>query len=141
MWPKHIYIAPTPLYMCGQMTVPRESKLPCRKANVSLSFMGANDSSSRALQSVVDFGFQYNFRLYRLLNKFVFSGLGCQPNAQPPIWQMIKYIKLQFEMQHTNSASYFKFYHSLTYKIKSVRPCSSFVVYFFIYRRGDWFCS
>jgi hypothetical protein len=40
-------------------------------------------SSSRALQSVVDFGFQYNFQLYRLLNKFVFTGLGCQPNELP----------------------------------------------------------
>jgi hypothetical protein len=44
-------------------------------------------SSSRALQSVVEFGFQYNFQLYRLLNKFVFTGLGCQPNAQPPTWR------------------------------------------------------
>jgi hypothetical protein len=46
-----------------------------------------NDSSYQALQSVVDFGFQYNFfQLYRLLNKFVFTGLGCQhpmPNPQP----------------------------------------------------------
>jgi hypothetical protein len=30
-------------------------------------------------------------------------------------------------MQHTKSINYFKFYHSLTYKIKSVRHCSSFV--------------
>jgi hypothetical protein len=27
------------------------------------------------------------FQLYRLLNKFVFTGLGCQPNAQPPAWR------------------------------------------------------
>jgi hypothetical protein len=26
-------------------------------------------------------------QLYRLLNKFVFTGLGCQPNAQPPSWR------------------------------------------------------
>jgi hypothetical protein len=35
----------------------------------------------------VDFGFQYSFQLYRRLNKFVFTGLGCQPNAQPPTWR------------------------------------------------------
>jgi hypothetical protein len=27
------------------------------------------------------------FQLYRLLNKFVFTGLGCQPNAQQPTWR------------------------------------------------------
>jgi hypothetical protein len=35
----------------------------------------------------MDFGFQYNFQLYRLLNKFVFTGLGCEPNTQPPTWR------------------------------------------------------
>jgi hypothetical protein len=28
----------------------------------------------------------FYFQLYRLLNKFVFTGLGCQPNVQPPTW-------------------------------------------------------
>jgi hypothetical protein len=27
------------------------------------------------------------FQLCRLINKFVFTGLGCQPNAQPPTWR------------------------------------------------------
>jgi hypothetical protein len=26
-------------------------------------------------------------QLYRLLNKLVFTGLGCKPNAQPPAWR------------------------------------------------------
>jgi hypothetical protein len=26
-------------------------------------------------------------QLYRLCNIFVFTGLGCQPNAQPPTWR------------------------------------------------------
>jgi hypothetical protein len=43
MWTKQIYIAPTPLHMSGQMTVLRESKLPCPKANVSISFMEVSD--------------------------------------------------------------------------------------------------
>jgi hypothetical protein len=43
MWAKHIYIAPTPFHMSGQITVLREAKLPCLKANVSLSFMEVID--------------------------------------------------------------------------------------------------
>jgi hypothetical protein len=35
----------------------------------------------------VGFGFQHSFQLYRLLSKFVFTGLGCQPNAQPRTWR------------------------------------------------------
>jgi hypothetical protein len=27
------------------------------------------------------------FQMYRLFNKFVFTGLGCQPNAEPPTWR------------------------------------------------------
>jgi hypothetical protein len=62
----------------------------------------SSSSSSGALQSFVDFGFQYNFPPFLtglsklpsgwnfsciVFNKFVFTGLGCQPNAQPPTWR------------------------------------------------------
>jgi hypothetical protein len=63
------------------------------KIQLFFKMMVMSASSSWALQSVVDFGFQYIFlpflkaQLYRPLNRFVFTGLGCQPNAQPPTWR------------------------------------------------------
>jgi hypothetical protein len=58
-------------------------------------------SSFRAIEYVVDFGFQHifppfltvkhpsgwNFNCIVFSTKFVLAGLGCQPNAQPPTWR------------------------------------------------------